>query len=140
MPAVIVELDEAARDALDERFALEDLGIAALGRQATRLAERRAEVAHDIPVTNAFAVSLDFVQRVILVLDVRTVEHHQDDEEPLIRPHADERVLLPRPLADMLDGFVGQPKTTARLRVDAFVVLHRERRQKILGRLVVADG
>jgi hypothetical protein len=31
MPAVIVELDEAARDALDERFALEDLGIAALG-------------------------------------------------------------------------------------------------------------
>src|SRR5882724_3785027 len=54
-----------------------------------------------------FSTSL---QGVVLVLDVRAVEHHQDDEESLIGPHADERVLLPRPLADVLDGFVDQPK------------------------------
>jgi len=46
-------LADLQRDALDERRALEDLGIAALGRQATRLAERRPEVAHDIPADSA---------------------------------------------------------------------------------------
>src|SRR5450432_1286609 len=106
MPAVIVELDEAAGDALDERLALEDLGIAALRCQAAGLAERSAEVAHDVPMADPFAASLDFVQRVVLVFDVRAVEHHQDDEEPLIGPHADERVLLPRPRTDMLYRFL----------------------------------
>ena len=55
MPAVIVELDEAVLDAGNEGLAREDIGIAALRRQTSGLAERGAEIADDVPLRDALA-------------------------------------------------------------------------------------
>ena len=140
VPAVIVELDETVLHAGDERLALEDVGVAALPRQTSGLTERRAEIADHIPAVHRSTLVLQLVERVVLVFEIRAIEHHQDDQQALVRPRADERILLPRPFAGVLDRFLGQAKTPARLYMRAFPVADRQRRQKVDRRLRVADG
>ena len=82
---------------------------------------------------------LQLVERVVFVLDVRAVEHHEDDEEPLVGPRPDERILLPRPFTDVFDRLLGQAKATARFDMRALAVRDRQTREKVHGRLVVAD-
>src|SRR5215468_11058864 len=139
MPAAVIELNEAVCDALDERLPFEDVGIAALRRQAVGLPEGRTKIANHVPVLRAFAGLFHFIENVVLVLDVRAVEHHQDDQQPLVGTHAHERVLLPRPAVDGLDGFLRQTKTAARLDMRSLVVFDGERWEKVDGRLVVAN-
>jgi hypothetical protein len=136
---VIVELDEAVLHTVDEGLALEDIGIAALRRKTRGLTEGRTEVANRIPLVDASSLFLHLVEHVVLVLDVRAVEHHQDGQQSLIRPRAHERVLLPRPAAGTLERFLAQAKSTTWLHVGALLVSDRENRQKVDGRLMVAD-
>src|SRR5262245_50157591 len=112
VPAAVVKLHEAVRDAGYERFPIEDIRIAALRSQFASFAERGAEITNDVPAARGLS-ALHIIQRVVFVLEVRAVEHHQDDEQSLIRTHADERVLLPRPLAGVLERLVGQAEAAA---------------------------
>src|SRR5262249_25589527 len=106
MPAVIAELYVASADARDELLVREEFGIAALGIEPARLAERSADIADDIPPRGAFARLLQLVKRVVRVLQIGAVEHHQDDEQAAIRRSVGEWILLPRPLAAILQRFV----------------------------------
>src|SRR5262249_49849412 len=125
MPAVIVELDETVLHAGDERFMLEHVDVSALRREPARLAQSRAQISNDVPSLGAFTWFFERIERVVLVLHIRAVEHHQDDEESLVRTHADERILLPRPCADLFQRSVRQTKPSAWLRVRASVVRDR---------------
>jgi hypothetical protein len=75
---MIVELDEAVLDAADERLAREDIRVSALRRQTRGLAQRRAQVADDIAARHAFPGLFHVVDDVVLVLEIRAVEHHQN--------------------------------------------------------------
>src|SRR2546422_3139389 len=140
VPAVIVELDEPVLDVGDERVALEEVDDAALRMQARGFSERRPKIADDVPALDLVAGGLHVVQRVVDVLEIRAVEHHEDDEQSLVRFRADERVLLPGPLAHLLHGPQLQPESAAWGCSHARLIAHRERREKVDRRLVIAGG
>src|SRR5581483_10208817 len=77
MQAVIVEREEAAGAAGDERRFAEQRRIAAHRRQASGFAERRPEIADDEPRHGDVALT-ELIQRVVRVLQVRAVEDQQD--------------------------------------------------------------
>src|SRR5262249_12510025 len=131
VPAAVVEPHEPVLHTDDESLAREDVGIAALRRQTTGLAECGAEIADHVPMLHDDASLADLVKRVVRVLEIGAVEQYQDHEQPLVRPHADERILLPRPFADMLEIVVGEAKTAAGLDVrPSLAIVDRERRQE----------
>src|SRR6185295_15334669 len=84
MPAVVVELDQAVVDALDEAKTIEEIRVALAGIELRRLAERAADVADDIPPRRTVARRHHFVDGVVRVLEIGAVEQHQDDEQALI--------------------------------------------------------
>src|SRR6267378_2174045 len=140
VPAVIVEFDEPVLDVGDERITLEELDDAALRMQARRFSERGPEIADDVPALDLVARGLHVVQRVVDVLEIRAVEHQENDEQSLVRFRADERVLLPGPLTHLLHGWQFQPESSARRGSHARFVAHRERREKVDRGLVIAGG
>lgn len=74
------------------------------------------------------------------VLQIRAVEHKEDDEQTLVGLGADKRVLLPQPLACFLERLMIETESAAELGTSTEAVGERERRQQVHGRLVIADG
>src|SRR5258708_39320620 len=85
MPAVIVELDEAVFHTGDKGLVLKNVWVPALRSQTSSLTQRRAEIANDIPALDARSVFFDLVERVVLILQVGTIEHHQHHQQSLVR-------------------------------------------------------
>src|ERR1043166_4471998 len=98
MPSDIVELDVLAVDGGDEAVLLEAFETVAARIHLAGLAERGAEITHDEPVLRAFHRLLELVDAVVVVLQIRAVEHQQDDQQPVQFVRADQRVLLPPPV------------------------------------------
>src|SRR5258706_5517648 len=128
MPAVIAEDHEPISDADDGGVAFELIRIVPRRSDPTGFAQRRAEIADDVPLRGVTARAADVVQRVVRVLEVEAVEHEQDREQTLVRPHPDERVHLPRPLAAASQRRLVQAETSAGLDARARCVAHREGR------------
>src|SRR6266849_1224821 len=114
---VIVERHKPAADTADEPNLLEDIRLVLLRVETADLPERRPEIAHDKPIRWFLVPPLDLVQRIVLVLEIRAVEHHQDDEQAFVRRRADEWVLIPGPLAAIFERRVMQAESSAGLRV-----------------------
>ena len=107
-------------------------------RQRIGVAERGAEIARHVPLLDQIAVAM-FIERVVAVLEVGAVEHHQQHDQALIRLGADERVVFPLPEAGLLERRVLEPEPAADFDMRAEVVFQLEGRQVIDRRLVVAD-
>src|ERR1041385_2208127 len=110
--AVIAKHDEVAVHIRDEARLLKHVQVVPPRRDAAGTSEREPEIADDVPLLRRPARPVVvLVQGVVRVLQIGAVEQQQDDEQPLIRPLADERVLLPRPLPAVLQR--GQIETEA---------------------------
>ena len=82
---------------------------------------------------------LHIVEGVVGVFQIGAVQHHQNDEQPLVRFRADERILLPGPLPQLFEVFDIRPEAAAGLLMRALVVPQDERLHEIDGRLVIAE-
>src|SRR5688572_14525819 len=129
---------DMAPDPEDERMPLERIRMILVRSEAVRVSQARPDIANDIPLLYAPAVAA-FVDRVVAVLQVRAVEHHESHEQSLVRPAADEGVLFPAPWPQLLEAFLLEPEPAAGFRVGAPVVLEGEGGQIVHGRLVIPD-
>src|SRR5579862_7137916 len=93
--AAIREVYVPIRDTGDEAMLLEYLWPVFFRVETANLSKRRAEVQNNKPLRRAVLRSLDLVQRIVIVLEIRAVEEHEHDQQSLVRGRADERVLAP---------------------------------------------
>ena len=107
-----------------------DSGWFLRGEIALVVAERGAEVARHVPLLDEIAVAV-LVERVVGVLEVGAVEHHQHHDQSLVRLGADERVVFPLPEAGLLQRRILQAEAAADFDRLAEVVFQRERRQEV---------
>ncbi len=139
--ALVVERHAVAFDAVDEPLLFESLNVvASAGHQPPRLSERRAEILHDIEVARIVSVRLNAIDDVLRVFEVPVVDHHHQYEQTLEWARADEGVVVPGPLTDVLLGFRLQTEPPARLNSRAAVLVESPPRHVVAGRLVVPDG
>src|ERR1041385_597440 len=132
MATGIIELDVIAVDRGDESMLLEALEAVAARVHLAGLTEGGAEIAYDKPARRAFSGFVKFVDAVVVVLQVRAVEHQQHDQQPVQLVGTDQRILLPPPvLVESMELFQLRAKT--RFALDRFhaVAIERPRGQVV---------
>src|SRR5262245_21219639 len=140
MLPVIVELDKSALLPGDELRAGEDIEVVPLRRDATCPSKSKTEITHHVQVPRRRAgCRRVLVQRVVGVLEIRAVEHQQDDQQSLVWPLSDKGVLLPRPFALTDERRQVQAEAASAFDMDTRFVAHRERLEVVDGRLVIAE-
>src|SRR4029079_15816960 len=98
----------------DEGLALERVDVAALRLEPPGLAERRAEILHDVPAPGPFArPAFHVIELVVLGFEIGAVHDHHQHEQAIERPFADEGIAMPVPHPDLLQADLVRPESCA---------------------------